>query len=389
MTGGGGEDNRPEEELQRLRRRVAELEARLDGKRGAGGVFRKKERYYRSLIRNTGEMISVYDARLHLIWGNRSAALITGWYLDDFKGRTLLDFIHPEDREKSSAFFREVFRRPGVPLHTETRFRHRDGLYHHHEAIVTNLLEDPDVRGIVVNSRDVSSRKEIEKALRERNRELEIFARTISHDLRTPLSLISGYAQLLAAGDLEKEERHRYLEQIVKSAERLEKLTEALLDYAQAGKPEGLAERVEPGRVMKEVLSDYALAVEERGARVSVAEDIPDVMVDAWKLRQVLGNLLDNALKHGGDRSPLVVTLSAEIKGDRAIFKFRDNGAGIPPDVLEDIFMPFFRLENSGESPGLGLATVKHAVEGWGGRVWAESEPGKGTTFYFTAPLAE
>ncbi len=352
-------------------------------------ALRSSERYYRSLIRNAADMITILDENLNFRWGSRATALITGHGVETY-GRCILDYIHPDDVEDSRRDFEIILENPGVPYHGVRRFRHADGTYHHHHAILTNLLGDPSVRGIIINSRDVTERVEMEERLRASVRELDAFATTVSHDLRTPLSLIEGYAQLLRAGEVSEEEREMYLDNIISAARRMDDLTASLLEYAQAGKPGGEIAAVDPRQVLDEVLSERLKALEKREAEVVVEEELPRVMVDPLKLRRVFSNLLENALKYATQGRRLRVEIGSLRQGEDAVIFVRDNGDGIDPDLHNEIFQPFTRSAKAGSAGlGIGLSTVKRAVEGWGGRVWAESEPGGGAAFFFTAPRAE
>ncbi len=385
-------------ELERLRRRVGELEAgeselrraraELAERRKSEESLAGRERYYRSLIRNAADMVSILDENLAFRWGSPSAARITGFSAEDIYGKCLFDFIHPDDLEQARRDNLYVMQHPGMSFSAESRFLHRDGTYHWHEAIMTNLLEDPSVRGIVINSRDITERKLIEKELLASNQELNAFAATVSHDLRIPLSLIEGYAQLLRAESNTEEEREAYLKSIITAARRMDELTESLLEYAQAGQPEGDVEPVEPLDLVIDIIFEHSELIEDKNVEVVMAEKFPVVRVDRFKLRQVFTNLVNNAAKYLAGTADPRIEIGASTDNDTATFFVRDNGPGLDPEHRDEVFVPFKRL-GSTQSPGLGigLSTVKRAVEGWGGSVWVESEPGKGATFFFTAPL--
>ncbi len=348
--------------------------------------LRQRERYYRALLRNAADMISILDEELRFRWGSRSTALITG-YTEEIYGKPILDYIHPDDLEEAEAELEFLLDNPSVPLHVEHRFRHRDGSYHYHEAILTNLLSDPDVRGIIINSRDVTDRKVMEEKLMASVRELDAFATTVAHDLRIPLSLISGYAQLLQYSDLSVEERRLYLENISKAAQRLDEMTSSLLAYAQAGKPEGTVTDIDPRTIVAEVVEERSVELAARKIRLAVQEEFPTVKADPLKLRQVIANLLDNAVKYTWERVEPRVEIGAHREGEKVTFFVRDNGCGLDPSLAEEIFLPFRRVhEGPSGGLGIGLATVKRTVEGWGGKVWVESRPGEGATFFFTVP---
>ncbi|NPV60800.1 MAG: PAS domain S-box protein [Actinobacteria bacterium] len=352
-------------------------------------ALRRSERYYRSLIRNAADMITILDENLAFKWGSRATALITG-HGEETYGRTILDYIHPDDVDDARRDFEAILESPGVPYHGVRRFRHADGTYHHHHAIVTNLLNEPSVRGIIINSRDISDRVAMEERLLASVRELDAFATTVSHDLRTPLSLIEGYAQLLRAGDISEEEREMYIDNIISAARRMDELTASLLEYAQAGKAGGEVSAVEPRQVLDGVLEENKGTLREREVEVAIEDGLPAVLVDPLKLRQVFANLVENALKYASEKRCPRIEIGSRREGGEAVIFVRDNGDGIDPRLREEIFQPFKRFgKGASGGLGIGLSTVKKAVEGWGGKAWVESEPGKGATFFFTAPLAE
>ncbi|MBC7252516.1 MAG: hypothetical protein H5T72_00915 [Actinobacteria bacterium] len=225
--------------------------------------------------------------------------------------------------------------------------------------------------------------------LREKNRELEAYAQTVSHDLNAPLVVISGFLELLKdrAADRLGEEEKEYLERMEKATERMGRLISSLLTYARVGAEPASLEVVDPGEVFREVAMERAVDLENLQAEVEVEEGIPPVMADPVRLQQVFSNLLDNALKYRRPDAPLRIRLGWRSEGEMVCLYIGDNGMGIEPGKAEEIFMPFRRLLSC-EEPGLGLGLpiVKRAVESWGGSIWVESEPGKGAVFFFTVP---
>jgi signal transduction histidine kinase len=226
------------------------------------------------------------------------------------------------------------------------------------------------------------------RELERSNRELEQFASVTSHDLQAPLATISMYAQLL-------EQRHaqelnggqQLVEGINAATVKARTLIRDLLEYSRAGRGELLNETVEMKDVVGEALEMLAGPVEQSGGVVTV-EDLPVILGDPRKLRQVFLNLISNALKFAEDIP--VVRVSAEVQGNTAIFAVTDNGIGMDPGQAERIFQPFHRLHGEEEYPGtgIGLAVCERIVEQHGGRIWAQSAPGQGSTFRFTLPVA-
>ena len=232
------------------------------------------------------------------------------------------------------------------------------------------------------------------RELQEKNRELEAYSYTISHDITAPLVVIEGYVDLLLErkGEVLEEGDREYLERIRRSAERIEYLARSLLEYARAGTPAGEAHQVNPREVLLQVFMERDAEIAARGVEVILPEEMPPVELDPLRLQQVFSNLLDNSLKFMGENPHPRIEVGWEPCGEEGwmCIRFADNGKGIERDRLKDVFKPFCRLSSS-EEPGLGigLSTVRRAVEGWGGEVWVESEPGKGATFFLTAPRAQ
>jgi signal transduction histidine kinase len=226
------------------------------------------------------------------------------------------------------------------------------------------------------------------RELERSNRELEQFASVTSHDLQAPLATISMYAQLL-------EQRHardlnggqQLVEGINAATVKARTLIRDLLEYSRAGRGELLSEPVDMNALAGEALEMLAGPVEQSGGNVTV-DDLPVILGDARKLRQVFLNLIGNAVKFAEDAP--VVRVSAEVQGSTAIFAVADNGIGMDPGQAERIFQPFHRLHAEEDYPGtgIGLAVCERIVEQHGGRIWAQSAPSKGSTFRFTLPVA-
>ncbi len=227
--------------------------------------------------------------------------------------------------------------------------------------------------------------------LSERNRELEAYGHTVSHDLLGPVTLIKGYASLAREGlPPDAGERAREsLEMIGEAADRMTRLTTSLLEYASAGSPGGRIERVESGEALRSVISELEPALGESGGRIHAPPDLPAVMADPLKLRQVFANLLGNAVKFRVEGRPAEIDVGYDLDGETVTFSVGDNGEGMSAEQAGEAFQPFKRFSRKG-SPGggIGLATVKRAVEGWGGSIAVESVPGAGTVFRFTVPAA-
>ncbi|MEP0545307.1 MAG: ATP-binding protein [Rhodothermales bacterium] len=253
--------------------------------------------------------------------------------------------------------------------------------------------------------REVVERRRAEAALetttvklQRSNAELEHFASVASHDLQEPLRMVSSFLQLLQRryADQLDETADEYIEYAVDGAKRMQVLIQNLLAYSRLGTRAEPFESVDTEAVVRDVADDLSVAIEEHGASLTV-DDLPTVQADPTQLRQVFQNLIANALKFRGETAPAVRVsavhtehvLADDASAEGWRFAVADNGIGIPAEHAERIFRIFQRLHTRDEyeGTGIGLAMCKKIVERHGGRIWFESEPGAGTTFYFTLPL--
>ncbi|HEY3458652.1 MAG TPA: ATP-binding protein [Bryobacteraceae bacterium] len=227
------------------------------------------------------------------------------------------------------------------------------------------------------------------EALERANADLEQFAFSASHDLQEPLRSISIYSELLTRRyrDRLDGEALEYLTYLRKGATRMEMLVDDLLAYTQAGKIEPPEETADAHRVLLDVLDNLHESCLEAGARI-IFDPLPSLTVHGMHLSQLFQNLLSNAMKYRSpERAPLI-HVGAERSKKNWVFSIRDNGIGIAPEYKERIFGLFKRLHSRDEysGTGIGLAICQRIVERYGGRIWVESEPGKGSTFFFTLP---
>ena len=224
--------------------------------------------------------------------------------------------------------------------------------------------------------------------LERSNEELDRFASVVSHDLQAPLATVSMYAQLLERrhGDQLGDDR-RIVDGICQATGQSRELIRDVLEYSKAGRGELRARPVDPNHIVNEVLELLAAPIQEAGAVVDV-EDLPGVTGDPANLRQVFQNLIGNAIKFT-DESPHV-WVTGENEDGVVRFAITDNGIGMDPDQAREIFEPFHRLHGASHYPGtgIGLAVCERIVEHHGGRIWAESRPGEGSTFRFELPAS-
>jgi two-component system phosphate regulon sensor histidine kinase PhoR len=237
--------------------------------------------------------------------------------------------------------------------------------------------------GAVLVFHDLTRVKKLERAREE-------FVANVSHELRTPLSHIKGYAETLMGGAKDNPDvATKFLESIDRNAERLRLLIEDLLTISEleSGRVRLTFQSVNLRSVVDKVFDDFGSRAKVRG--VKLLNEIPElnVCVDPSRLEQLFSNLVDNAIKYGGDDGSVLVGVRSVNEGQIEVF-VRDDGPGIPAEALERVFERFYRVDKARSrqegGTGLGLSIVKHIVLSHGGKIWAESKPGAGATFIFT-----
>jgi two-component system sensor histidine kinase/response regulator len=230
---------------------------------------------------------------------------------------------------------------------------------------------------------------ELNAQLETANRELESFSYTVSHDLRSPLTNIHGYSQLLMTmhGDKFDEESLTYVRTIYDEAERMDQIIGTLLSFSRLIGSEINRTRVDLSQMAAVITAGLRMSRPERRVTFTIADGI-SCNGDARLLKVVMENLLGNAWKYTSKKEEAVIEFGKTEKDGKPAYFVRDNGAGFDMEQADKIFAPFQRLHDADEFKGfgIGLATVQRIIQRHGGWVWAEGEPGKGATFYFTLP---
>lgn len=253
------------------------------------------------------------------------------------------------------------------------------------------LLEQRVRERTIELEKQTSELKELNAALRRSNEELDDFVHVASHDLKEPLRGIHNYATIL------QEDCGPYLDQgardklatMSRLAHRLEELTNSLLDISRVGRVNLARQEMDVSQVLSKVLESLSITLREKGVRIQIEDQLPVIRGDRIRLGEVFYNLISNAIKYNESKPP-EVSVGFRREPDETVFWVRDNGIGIPPKHHATIFRIFKRLhprDQFGGGVGAGLSIVKKIVERHGGRIWLESNPGSGTTFYFAIPL--
>lgn len=268
--------------------------------------------------------------------------------------------------------------------------RHKNGTEFFANGVMNAVRDEGGaILGYTKILSDETARKQLQDSLTESNSALEQFAYVASHDLQEPLRTMSAYAQLLAKkyrGQLDAE-ADLFLNFLLSASSRMTTLVRDLLAYARLTTEEERPSSIALDEDLEAALTHLDEAIKESGASVT-HDPLPTLAVDRGQMVRLFQNLIGNAVKYRKpDQAPLV-HISAEQNGAEWIISVRDNGIGFDPQHATSIFAPFKRLHTAEEYPGtgVGLAICRRIVQAQGGRIWAESQPGVGTAFYFTLP---
>jgi len=213
--------------------------------------------------------------------------------------------------------------------------------------------------------------------------ELETFSYTISHDLKNPIASIKSYAQLLMRDQAVLEKGQKMLQRIADRADQMNLMINAVLDYSKIGRSAIIYRNINCGNLIADIISDLQITNEDANIKITVG-DMPNLKGDPIMILQVFSNLISNAVKYSQDANPAQVHIAGEVLDKKTRFTISDNGLGIAKKDLPKIFELFNRMANVShiEGSGVGLAIVKRIVEKHSGKIWAESEVGKGSVFY-------
>jgi PAS domain S-box-containing protein len=318
---------------------------------------------------------------------NPAFAEMHGYTVEELTGRRILDVFAPEERARAQEQI-PITDRQGHYV-WESKHIRKDGTIFPVLVDATAVKdEEGKVLYRVVNVQDITERKRAEEELIRSNQDLQHFAYVASHDLQEPLRNVASCLQMLEKDYKNKLDANadQYIHYAVDSAVRMKALILDLLAYSRVATKGTPPIRVDCEQTLDRTLNNLGAAISETGA-VITHDPLPTISADDTQLLQVFQNLIGNAIKFRRDDPPRIHVSAAKNRNEW-IFSVKDNGIGIESQHLERIFVIFQRLHKRSqyEGTGMGLAIVKKVVERHGGRVWVESEPGVGTSFYFTMP---
>jgi PAS domain S-box-containing protein len=373
--------------------------------------LRTSEQEYRQLVQNANSIILRVDTSGNITYLNEFAEVFFGYPATELVGKSVVGTITPE-RESTgrdlAGMIGEICENPDSYTHNVNENILRSG-----ERVWISWANKPladergNLREILSIGNDITHLKEaqeeilrlnvvLEERVRERtaqlessNRELESFCYSVSHDLRAPLRHINSYSRILLDEYLPllDEQAQHFLQRLQAASHRMGQLIDDLLELSRVSRAEMECERVDLTELSRGVIEDLREGDDDRNVEVRITEGMT-----AWGDRRllllVLQNLIGNAWKYSSKREHAVIEVDVVRRNDREVFLVRDNGVGFDMAFADKLFGAFQRLHSSAEfeGTGIGLATVQRIVHRHGGGIWAEAEPDRGATFFFTLP---
>lgn len=390
-----------EKEIETLKQQITEMEKTNQALRDAEAALRLSENKFSTAFYTSPDSININRLNDGMYLEiNQGFTNIMGYTPEDVIGKTSLEldiWTAPEDREKLVKGLREH----GEVNNMEALFRGKNGILRVGlmSAKVIRVNDEPCILSI---TRDISERKEAERKIQELNEhleqrvhertaQLEAFTYSVSHDLRAPLRAIEGFSQILEEdfAEMLDDEGQEYIDKILAASKKMNDLIEGLLFLSRMSRQEMVLDTLDLEELATQIMDNLLLSEPERKVDFHiqpcqfgwVVENVDHRLIEI-----MMTNLLMNALKFSRPKDYAEIELSCRKDHKQRVFCLRDNGVGFSSSASEQIFLPFQRAhdEEQFEGTGIGLAIVKQIVERHGGRIWVESEPGKGAAFFFT-----
>lgn len=342
------------------------------------------------------DAIARLDKNGIIIYWNKGAEKLYGYAEDEMLGKHIAIL---EDSRGINLDELDYAEQDIRPLAKEVIRRTKAGKYIHVLRTVSPIRnsENGEVIGYASISRSIEARIKAEQRLsasanhlRKANRDLKDFVYIASHDLQEPLRLISSYLQIIKEdyGDKFDEDGERYIDYTLQSSQRLQSLINDLLGYSRLNTTQQPLAKIDLEKLVAHTINDQQILIQEKNGTIKIDGELPRVFGDQAQLGLVFSNLITNALKYSSNERLPEITISATSNTDETIICVADNGIGFEQRQAERIFQVFRRLHapHQYSGTGIGLSICKKVIDRHGGRIWAESEPGVGSQFFFSVP---
>jgi len=384
-----------------VKSKTKKLTAEIIEHKQAKDALKESDEKLRSIVENSSDQIFMLDKNCKFLSINKAAANLSRKSPNEMIGKSLFEIFPETIAAQFSKNIKNVFD-TGKSIFIDEKMVMQDREFYNSTAL--NPVKDGSGRVIAVAGivRDITERKVAEEKIKKQNIQLKKldgvktdFLNTTSHELRTPVSSIKGYIQMLlkhTLGDI-TEEQKKALEVILRNTNRLDHLIQDILDISrlESGVMKFITEKTDVTKMVNEIVETMQASADLKRIKIKIdiQKGIPDLMIDSERIKQVLLNLVDNAIKFSPDGSTINVKTRKE-KED-VLFEVQDFGRGIPKNKQKKIFEKFYQVDSGIDRKfggvGLGLTISKKIINLFGGQIWVDSTLGKGSSFKFTLPL--
>ncbi|HUS02307.1 MAG TPA: PAS domain S-box protein, partial [Chitinophagaceae bacterium] len=343
----------------------------------------KSEQQFRQIVETAQEGIWTIDENNKTNFANKKMADILEYTVEEMLGKTLFEFMD----EEGIALALEILERQKYKPKERNEFKYITKSGRQIWAdIATNSIfgQDKVYQGAIAMVTDISDRKKTEEQIKELNNELESFTYSVSHDLRAPLRIINGYAEMVKQEARElSEEPRRMLDNIILNASQMGRLIDDLLNFSRMGRKDLVTHNTNMSAVVQSILEQLPKGMANYTIHVN---NLPECYCDSSLIKQVWENLISNAVKYSSNHPHPVIEIGSIKESHSNVYYIKDNGAGFDMKYYDKLFGVFQRLHKASEfeGTGVGLALSQRIISKHGGKIWAESKINEGSTFYFT-----
>jgi PAS domain S-box-containing protein len=365
-----------------IRQKQAQVEKRL-----ATEQLKQSEKYFRTLIENATDIIKILDKDLNVTYTSPSIERILGYLPNEIKNTNICEFMHPEDFANCKEDLKQILSVSGKGSMFNYRFKHKEGHWVDIES-TGRKYSGKSEQNYILNCRDITDRKKIEKKLKYKIKELDTLIYMYSHDLKGPFCSLQGYVNI-AKMEVRDETALKFIGMFENTTKKLDSILMKLVHITMINREQVSVSKVNVQEVLKEAINQFADHPDFKDMNIEIEIDVKEPFpTDEKLLRVITENLFHNAMtfrKRDDGKSEIFV--SATINEDKQLsITVKDNGMGIPNEIKEEIFDMFFRGSHESKGSGLGLYIVKNAVDKLGGKLYLTSEPGNGAEFNIVLP---
>ena len=370
---------------------IEDITESVDATESLRSTLKQSESYFQSIMENTSDVVGIIGDTGLIEFINPCVERLTGFKPEEVVSNSFIDYVHPDDIETAARKLADLEDTPvGTVRATVLRFKTKAGGWRIGESVGKVVPDGQGSFKVVAVIRDITDRVKAERDLEMANAELEGYSRTVSHDLKAPLSSISLAASTLPPllGKLDDEGTAGQVVELVdvisRNVQKSKQLIDDLLELAGAGQRPRDVGLVDVSDVVARILDERRQLLEEKGVKVVTDDDLGLVIADETHVYQVFSNLLANAVAHNTNPEPRVSITYLGVDGDGHRYSVRDNGEGIAPWDLDKVFMPFFK--GDGGETGIGLSIVDKIVKTYQGSIVAFNDGGACFEFVIGPP---